>query len=178
MVDIEIYKNCFNNDSCSIKVNDDNFIITLMGNGDLYWIYDYDNLDQNEYSFIIDKENTLLYNSFKELYDEIENNSQLKNDLYTSVKLFNEGIITWYSDDYKVDKANSFSIEKIDENYKVTFKRNINNELNDLSIRIFNSGSRYSPYNFCFMRMYNKLVNYDYQIDMGEILYRVKTKQC
>ena len=176
MVDINIYKNCFNYNSCCIKVNGNNFIITLMGNGDLYWIYNYNNLDQNEYSFIIDKENTLLYNSFKELYDEIENSSQSKNVFYSNVKLFNEGIITWYSDDYKVDKANRFSISKVGDNYKVTFKRNINNELGDLSIRICNSGSRYSPYNFCFMRMYNKLVNYDYQMDIDEILYRVKIK--
>ena len=46
------------------------------------------------------------------------------------------------------------------------------------SIRFRNSGSRYEPFNICFMQMYNELKNYDsncHQIHIEEYLYKQKT---
>lgn len=180
MVDIDIYKNCFNYDECSISIDDNNFSITFMGNGDLYWIYNPDKFNKDSYTFVVDMENHFLYYAFKELFDSIKNNCI--NGYYleeyrssTNVGLYNNGTITWYSDDDEIDKANSLSIKEINNSYVVTFTKNNKNErkdFNNLSIRICNSGSRYSPYNVPFMNMYNKISNYDYQIHIEDIIYK------
>lgn len=179
MVDIDICKNCFDFDSCNININGHNFLITFMGNGDLYWVYDTNDLDVSSYSFIVDKENYFLYSSFKELYETIKASCYKEDELISSsdVGLYKDGVITWYSDDYPLEDANSFSIEQVLENYKVTFRRSSKTPLvgfNNLSIRICNSGSRYNPYNIPFMRMYNELRSYDYQMHIEEILYQKK----
>ena len=49
--------------------------------------------------------------------------------------------------------------------------------INNISIRFRNSGSKYKPFNICFMRLFNNLQNYDpdyHQITIEEYNYKRK----
>ena len=82
--------------------------------------------------------------------------------------------VEWHSDDLPYDVASNFVIEKLDDCYRVTFNKSKNNNFPTYSVRISNSGSRYEHFNVVFMRMYQKLCEYNpdcHQIHMEEYLY-------
>lgn len=189
MVDINIYKNLFENDVIDISVDSDNFVISFMGNGDLYWTYmPKTSFDEclSEYEFNITKENYFLYRSFDELYNSVINNipfgekiDEVSSDFNSSFRigLNIQNKIIWYSDEFPLEEASFVSIEKEDEEFKIKFSRSKNDSLmQTYSVRFRNSGSRYAPYNVVFMNMYNKLRNYDYQMHISEIEYQKEKK--
>lgn len=119
------------------------------------------------------KEEYRLYNksNYNELFDE-------KNKT-----------ITWYSDETAHEVANYLKIKKEDEKYKLEFStqphiegydRDFNSKYS-IPIRFRNSGSRYKPFNVCFMRLFNNLQNYDpdyHQITIEEYEYKRKILKC
>lgn len=159
-----------------ILKRDDNkeFIISFQGNLDLY--FSLNNFDDEPY-FIIDKSNYIIYELFDKLYNDIKkcnifDEQKINKDhkkRYEYKKLFNNSIIEWKSDDYPDEIAPSFKIIKEKDYYLITFNPlkedkdfdyYIEPQLNNwISIRIRNSGSKYSPFNIIFMKLYNSLCN-------------------
>ena len=102
-------------------------------------------------------------------------------------ELFNKEnkTITWYSDETAKEVANYLKIIKEDEDFKLEFytrpyiegyDRDFNSKYS-ITIRFRNSGSRYKPFNACFMRLFNNLQIYDpgyHQITIEEYNQRVK----
>ena len=175
------------------KINTDNgfFKIIFGGNLDLYWTcYDKEDEEKDRQEFIITKENYFLYKLFDKLYEDIKNNKiyydEEKNKYFESYRdtLFKDGKIDWYSDDFYEEIASRLLIEKIDDTFKITFiksKKEWDGIFKTYSIRFRNSGSRYAPFNICFMNMYNSLCKHsseycsDYhQIHIEEYLYKQK----
>ncbi len=87
--------------------------------------------------------------------------------------LVKDKIITWVSDEYPVEIAPLFKIKKENDNYILKFSNNRYNpnfsysddfflknmkNKHQISVRIRMSGSRYNPFNACFMRIYNPLM--------------------
>ena len=189
-----------------IILEEDNkqFMIYFAGNLDLYWKI-VSNEDNNKHSFIITKENYDLYRIFDELYSDIENVNVLVKDLFLDKKIdydeekirlcnrsnYNElfddenKTITWYSDETAHEVSNILKIKKEEDIFKIEFyvqpyisgyDRDFNSP-NHISIRFRNSGSYYKPFNFLFMKMYNKLKtiddinDYGHQMNIEEYLY-------
>ena len=102
-------------------------------------------------------------------------------------ELFNKEnkTITWYSDETAKEVSNYLKIIKEDEDFKLEFytrpyieeyDRDFNSKYS-ITIRFRNSGSRYKPFNACFMRLFNNLQKYDpdyHQITIEEYNQRVK----
>ena len=70
-----------------------------------------------------------------------------------------------------------------EEVFRLIFERHSDKrceDFNDLSIRISNSGSRYLPFNSCFMDLYHNLQKIDpdnYQQHLEEFIYKQKVKK-
>ena len=96
-------------------------------------------------------------------------------------KLFQNDIIKWYSDDMPLENASSLEIKKQEDTYSITFFQGKEEyDFPTYSVRFRNSGSRYHPYNFAFMSMYNALSEYDsnyHQIHIEEYLYNKKLQK-
>lgn len=190
-----------------IFTNEGTFIILFGGNLDLYWncLYDESMLEggQEKY-FYITKENYYLFSLIDNLYNNIKNYEVISvddvgfccdsfKDRYDEYILFKEDLkrsnefnnnwpfvndgIEWYSDDVYIDIASVLRIEKCDEAYKIIFRKGKSEFFETYSVRFRNIGSRYDPYNFLFMKMYNDLCLYDtnfHQIHVEEYLYSKK----
>jgi len=173
--------------------NNKQFIISFQNNLDLY--FSLVNFDNEPY-FIIDKSNSVLYQLFDKLYNDVKNCNIFDNDKlnkfelhrYEYKKLFNNDIIEWKSDDYHDEIAQSFKIIKEEDFFKIEFTPLIENTNIDyfiepqlknwISVRIRNSGSKYNPFNIIFMKLYNSLCDLDEmdfnQIHIDEYLYNKK----
>lgn len=111
-------------------------------------------------------------------------------------ELFNDSskTITWYSDETAHEVANVLKIKKEEDIFKLEFYIQPYTEGYDedfhssksIPIRFRNSGSRYSPFNTIFMKMYNSMKEIDdvndigHQIHIEEYLYnkgQVKIKK-
>jgi len=175
------------------------FTIIFAGNLDLYWDCKSKNIldEEKDKEFLITKENYFLYSLFERLYECIKDynfedvfsdedelflkefqNSLINNDKNNEKKLFKNGRVDYHSDDYPYDESSSFQIEKLEEAFKLTFKRGIaNGNFITYAVRISNSGSRYNHFNTLFMNMYHKLIEYNpecHQIHIEEYLYELK----
>lgn len=83
-------------------------------------------------------------------------NERLKSSLaYNS--LVQDSIIIWYSDNIYDEKANKLIINKQDDKITLTFVDNPDDPTFGFGIRICNSGSKYDPFNICFMNLFNQL---------------------
>lgn len=153
-------------------------------------------------TFTITKENYYIYTLFENLYNDIKECKLYTEDSYfdetISYKdrnkeyqntekykyLFDGKIIKWHSDEEDYLIADRVSIEKIDDTYVLKFTRPELTEdkfsfriIGNISIRFRNSGSRYDPFNIIFMRMFNKLQEYNpeyHQIHLEELSYQKK----
>ena len=185
-----------------LKDNKKRLIIQLLLNGDLYWNI-YDDTDNKIKIFEITKEDYQIFELFNELY----NNIKIKNiyDVYEEIKLCNSkeqllkiyrkyeennkyiieyndlnenDDISWVSDNNHYDVANIVTILK--EEDKIILLFNLRDYKSRNSIRFSNSGSRYKPYNKCFMKHFKNLyeckINKE-QINIEEFLYLKKTKR-
>jgi len=98
--------------------------------------------------------------------------------------LFDGETIEWHSDDDVYDRSDRVVIKKTDNTFVLEFIRPSVTEDNfihripgSVSIRFRNSGSTYDPYNMIFMRMFNKLQEYDpeyHQMHIEELSYQKK----
>lgn len=206
---VEINKEVDTNgyDKFKITTDDGSFDIMFGGTLDLYWYYrPKENINNWPLfkTFTITKENYFLYQKVDKLYmrikekrpyqkkDKKENSSFLKeidlenvNNLekedYAYEQLFQDGIIRWYSDDVPLEEASRIEIKRLEEAYTITFfQGKVEYDSPTFSIRFRNSGSRYHPYNFAFMNMYNALSEYDpnyHQIHIEEYLYTKKLQK-
>lgn len=165
--------------------------ITFQGNLDLYFtMYNREKTDRTEF-FDITKSNYTLYEMFERLYNDIMENRILKDetseseDYNESIKYKYQGLpivkderVIWISDDScetDLEKCNSLTIIKYPDTITLKFKLNDKEDFYNRSIRISNSGSRYEPYNICFMNLYNNLQTYDpnfHQVHIEEIPFQ------
>lgn len=161
--------------------------IFFAGNLDLYW-----NI-RNKYfvpvlddtltkTFIITKENYYIYSLFEKLYHDIKN-YDYKSEGYTEQykSLFHNNIIKWHSDEITYDDASFVTLKKEEESFVITFHKSKEVDLSykTYAIRFSNNGSRYSPLNIIFMRMYQELIKYDpnyHQVHIEEYIYQKKFK--
>lgn len=163
-----------------------------------------ENKKQLKETFLITKENYFIYSLFDDLYNDIKECNLFTIDSYYDYDesktykdrnkeyqntekykyLFDGNIIKWHSDEEDYLIADRVAIEKIDDTYVLKFIRpEITDEkfpfrtIGNISIRFRNSGSRYEPFNVIFMRMYNKLQEYNpeyHQIHIEELEYQKK----
>ncbi len=203
MIKLDKKKDTNGYDRFKIITDDGIFGIMFGGNLDLYWYYwPKENIINWPLfkTFTITKENYFLYQKVNELYENIKeqkpyqkieplllveqdlkNSNELKKRDYAYEKLFQDGIIKWYSDDAPLEEASRLEINRLEESYTITFYQG-KEEYNfpTFSVRFRNSGSRYKPYNFAFMNMYNNLGEYDpnyHQIHIEEYLYSKKLQK-
>lgn len=182
MIKVQKSKNMNNYDTFHITTQEGTFIITFEGNLDLYWVYNpRENILNSpmEKEFTITKDNFFIYSLFDNLYNEIRNNKR-PYDKYNPERLLNNNIIDWHSDDFPYETASRLIIKKLKDSYKIIFTKSKEDTIYvTYSVRFRNSGSRHSPHNQSFMKMYNNLINYDFnntyhQIHMEEYLYEQK----
>jgi len=167
--------------SFEISTNDGTFEITFAGNLDLYWNYPCKFAEKNnisEKTFRITAEDSFLYDLLLELYDNIKNyniyeedvfkehseeirESLIKSDEYNPRKLFNNEVVDWHSDDYDYNETSKLVIFLDEDDIIIKFVKGITDyKRQTFAVRICNNGSRHDPFNVCFMRMYNKLIDY------------------
>lgn len=72
-------------------------------------------------------------------------------------KLVHNDTIIWHSDNIYDESANILQIEGNREEIKLTFIDNPDDPSFGFGIRICNSGSKYDPFNICFMKLFNQL---------------------
>lgn len=136
------------------------------------------NIDENgQYNAIFSiNKNQEIYQYFENLIDNIikckvfdtsdikleicdtkeQMNELLKNNgVYN--RLVQDSAIIWYSDNIYDEKANKLKIEKKDDKIILTFTDNPDDPTFGFGIRICNSGSKYEPFNLCFMNLFNQL---------------------
>ena len=204
MVEIKKTKDVEGYDRFKITTENGSFDIMFGGNLDLYWYY----WPEENYkdwplakTFTISKENYFIYQKLDELYKNIKeqkpyqskdenssivfDSSKLINDSpksqYSYKNLFQNDIIKWYSDDAPLEEASMLEIKYQEDKYIITFHQGKEDfGFPTYAIRFRNSGSRYEPYNFAFMNMYNSLSEYDpnyHQIHIEEYLYKKKLQK-
>ncbi len=166
---IEFKDNYIYSDLKDILLKKDNKVLRIFysGNGDLYFDiisnYTYDE-NNNKIAFLEFDKNDVGYNYFNKLFNDIVNcNVYAKDNLNTDLaikranqKLVNNGIIEWYSDSIYDEKANLLKIINANGLIRLTFVSNREDPCYGFSIRICNSGSKYYPFNICFMNLYNQ----------------------
>lgn len=172
-----------------IENNNKKLKITYCNNANLNFSINGDtNFEINNYDEV--------YPYFKRLYDEIsfgmafsnnniedfrKNESQKVSDNELNLnpvtkeyhqKLFHDDIIEWYSDDLTDEYANKLVIREEDEKIILEFYKNGNNLSDNINVSIYNSGSKYGPFSFCFLRMFQNLQEYANDRDKQEDEYK------
>ena len=177
--------------------------LVFSNNGDLYWVIR-DNNNSNMKLFEITKEDYQIYEVFELLYNDIKNKNiynlydeikkcTSKEKLLTVYRKYEENneyikkyndlngttdSIFWVSDNNNYDIANILTILKEDDKYVLVF--NLRDYQSRNSIRFSNGGSRYNPYNRCFMKHFKNLNNLEIekaQINIEEYMYLKKVKK-
>ena len=136
--------------------------------------------------FQLDDIDTRFYKNTEEIETKRKDNARWNHNLkkyqkHDPHRLFQNGAIKWHSDDFTYDAASFVRIAKKREKFLITFaKSQEEDHYQSYSVRFRNSGSRYDPFNLLFMKMYNKLVDYDpnyHQIHIEEYLYQKKLEK-
>lgn len=96
--------------------------------------------------------------------------------------LFEDGIICWHSDEHIFEDADRVKIYRLNDEIILEFSRPPVKENEYIyrmpgrtGVRFRNSGSTYDPYNIIFMRMFQKLQEYNpeyHQIHIEELEYQ------
>ena len=164
----------YNNDKVGLE-------ISFAGNLDLYFVLKGADIDNK---IIINESNLRVYDIFNQLvvslfecnlpYEVRDKNMLRRTSNYD--KLVHDDMIKWSCDDYSEKVGPSFKIEKVDDEFVVTFDRGIIEKQflaskYSISVRIRNSGSLYQPFNANFMRLYHELCDLDLdQVYIDEIM--------
>ena len=162
----------------TIKTSDGSFRIFYGQDLSLYWspiIPEFDDIE-DEYKYIITKDDNKVYHIFDELYESIISGLPFKFFKYDNAEnyipyndngLVKNNVIEWHSDDYSYDAASAFMIEKDFENEKflITFKKSklITDDISPFftfAVKVSTGECRYDPYNATFIDMYGKLSEY------------------
>ena len=154
--------------------------------------------------FDITKEDYEIYSIFDSLYNDIIAARPFERDIYDE-EIFKDDIktdykntfqyrmlvdnyrtIRWVSDDGPYDEEDRLRIKRLDDDtYRLIFIRNDKpmdcgfKSHMGITVRFRNSGSRYSPFNVLFMKMYHELQDIDpeyHQIHIEEIEYLKKKR--
>lgn len=134
---------------------------------------------------LLDLDDICEYDKQHESYEDIckRKNEEIKK--YSKYDLlYNNGIISWHSDEHIYEDADRVKIYKTNENIILDFSRPpvkreefIYHLAGRICIRFRNSGSTYQPFNVIFMRMFHKLQEYNpdyHQIHIEELEYQKK----
>lgn len=180
--------------------NDPKFIIGK-DNYMVYSIFDrlyHDIINANIFKLTEDKINSIVMSSeseetdyheaLRKEEDKIRECNEMLSTRDAYKRLVSDGVITWRSDDFSLEAAPFFSIKKLLNAYIISFDipkviasdidpfeeimlKNMKHS-RSISVRLRNSGSRFHPFNFVFMRVYNDLNNLSeyHQIHMEENL--------
>lgn len=200
MLEVTKGKNGNGYDYFVINTDDGAFTISFEGNLDLYWAYKYHGniLELPEtHTIHITKENCTVYYLIDALYQRIINGvpyddiDEESRDYFFNwtlsdknpQALVKDGVVCWHSDDYQYENASSVSIAPGDEEYLITFEKSKltydDGLMMSYAVRFRNSGSRYHPFNFAFMKMYADFKNYEpefHQFQFEEMMYKPKTR--
>lgn len=114
--------------------------------------------------------------------EEIDKRNEEFKNIWCYNLLFDGEKIEWHSDDETYEIADKLEIRKVDDTFELTFTRPKMTKDKyfylrapmSISIRFRNSGSLYNPFNMIFMRMFNKLQEYDpecHQLHFEEMDY-------
>jgi len=183
-----------------ITTDDGIFFISFEGNLDLYWYYSckWEELKNKEKKcFRITETDGFFYKILLELYESVKNYQiydysdfskeyiedlklrLMENDKHNTQKLLKNGKIDWHSDDGYYEDASRLLIELDNGDIIITFVKGITElERPTYTVRFRNSGSRYDPFNVCFMRMYNSLVeNVKYLDEQNEEYHQISIKE-
>lgn len=191
-----------NTDMVVLEDENKKLAIQYFNNGDLYWVIS-DNNNSCMKIFEITKEDYQIYELFELLYNDIKSKNiynvyeEIKKciskeqllKVYRKYEEHNKYIkeyndlnisdsITWVSDNNHYDIANIVTILKEEDKYVLVF--NLRDYQSRNSIRFSNSGSRYNPYNRCFMKHFKNLYNLEInkeQINIEEYMYLKKVKK-
>ncbi|MBQ8908944.1 MAG: hypothetical protein IJY90_01440 [Clostridia bacterium] len=129
------------------------FIMTVGGNFDLYWIPE----DYKENTiFELDNTDKIAFSVFSQLFDAIKK----VDDKYLPV--LDGNIITFISEDWPEEEANTLRIIKEDDLFTIKFIANTNEKAwtsfhRGSNICFCNSGSRVPRVESLFMRLFNFL---------------------
>lgn len=159
--------NCFS-EVKDILIRDGKKLLKIFygANGDLYFdIFGIRNENENGLftaTFSINK-NEDVYQYFEQLVNNIvdckvleEENENLKTK-QAYEKLVHNDTVIWYSDNTYDENANILQIERNCEDIELTFIDNPDDPSFGFGIRICNSGSKYDPFNICFMNLFNQI---------------------
>lgn len=94
---------------------------------------------------------------FHELVEDYKMRNKELKGCYPHTELVKDGMIELYSDSIYNEKANRMTIKEIDGKIRLDFFDNPEDYIEGFGIRVCNSGSKYMPFNICFMRFFNKL---------------------
>lgn len=133
--------------------NNKSFIMTVGGNGDLYWLPE--NHKANRV-FEFDSTDEICFSIFSQLFDAVKK----RDDKYKPVLKDNK--ISFLSEEWHPDESNTLEIEKTENSFVVTFIKNQNEHLwtvphRGCAICFCNSGSRVPRVESLFMQMFNYL---------------------
>lgn len=167
MIKKESRENGFLRDTYNLRVYDKNgndFLMTVGGNGDLYWLpANYKNVK----SFCINKEDELFYAILQQLFCDIKE----KDDKYRPT--LDGDKFTFISEDCHEDEAHRLEIVKEENEFVINFLRNPNEHLyafpkRGCNICFCNSGSRVPKVEQLFMLMFNELAYYNDEIELEQ----------
>ena len=180
---MEIVISGINNGFKDITLIDGNvrLIMSIYGNGDLYWtIMDDSKLIKNMF-FTITRENGAVYSIFQDLFADIENVNvcTLDDDIFNNYEAEKYNKI-YHEEVFKYDFYHYFELYDI-ENKTITWCsdefNHDNTNIGRVTIKFCNSGSYYAPFNVMFMRLFNKLQLVDdvkdikHQVSIDEYMY-------
>ena len=95
-----------------------------------------------------------------EIHELVEHYKKRNEELkgcYPHTELVKAGIMEFYSDSIYNEKANRMTMKEITGKIRLDFFDNPEDYIDGFGIRICNSGSKYMPFNICFMRFFNQL---------------------
>lgn len=140
---------------------------------------------ENKEDDALDEDNFDIWKNMSE--EELNKRNQTFKKRENYQKLYNGETITWHSDDEEYSVSDIVKIHKEEDYFVLEFiRQKINTDkliyrpLDSISIRFRNSGSTYDPYNVIFMRMFNKLQEYDpecHQLHIEELIYKKVLKK-
>lgn len=134
-------------------MNNKSFIMTVGGNGDLYWLPDNHKETRN---FEIDKNDEIVFSIFNQLFCAVKKND----DKYNPV--LKDNTITFISEEWHKDESNTLNIIKDENSFKINFIKNENKQAWTVphigcAICFCNSGSRVPKIEQLFMQMFTHL---------------------
>lgn len=94
---------------------------------------------------------------FHELVEHYKMRNKELKGCHPHTELVKDDIIEVYSDSIYNEKANRITMKEIDGKIRFDFFDNPEDYIDGFGIEISNSGSKYMPFNICFMRFFNKL---------------------